>query len=192
MKRIFLIHQWSGNPNGDWMPWLKSQLEKLDYQVFTPEMPDTDVPIIDKWVNKLSEVIGTPDKDTYFVGHSIGCQTILRYLDSYRFKPQEKIGGAVFVAGWFNLKNLDDEETEKIAKPWIKTPINLNKIKTVLPKSTLIISDNDPFNYFEENKQKFAQIVTKSVVMPNAGHISGDYGFDELPEVLYELINLLK
>lgn len=192
MKRIFLIHGWSGNPNGDWISWLKNQLEKFGYQVFNPEMPDADNPVIDKWVAKLSEVVGTPDKETYFVGHSIGCQAILRYLDSYSFKPLEKVGGAVFVAGWFNLKNLEDKETEQIAKPWIETPINLNKVKTILPKSTLIISDNDPFDCLEENKQKFAQITTKGIVMPNAGHISGDDGFIELPEVLSELINLLK
>jgi uncharacterized protein len=177
--------------NGDWRPWLKTELKKLGYEVIVPEMPDIDTPVIEKWVGKLAEVVGTPDKDTYFVGHSIGCQTILRYLDSYRFKPLETVGGAVFVAGWFNLENLEDEGSKEIARPWIETPINLDKIKTVLPRATLIISENDPYDCFEENKAKFAQIMTKGIVMPNAGHLTAEDGFTKLPEVLSELQNIL-
>jgi len=187
MKRVIIVHQWMAGADGDWRPWLKAELEKLGYKVLVPEMPDIDTPIIERWVGKLAEVVGIPDKDTYFVGHSIGCQTILRYLDSYRFKPLETVGGAVFVAGWFNLENLEDEETVAIAKPWIETPINLEKVKAVLPKSTLIISDNDPFGCFEENKAKFAQIMTKGIIMPNAGHLSAEDGFTELPVIIDEL-----
>jgi len=176
--------------DGDWRPWLRTELEKLGYEVLVPEMPDIDTPVIERWVGKLAEVVGIPNKDTYFVGHSIGCQTILRYLDSYPFKPLETVGGAVFVAGWFNLENLEDEETVAIAKPWIEIPINLEKVKAVLPKSTLIISDNDPFGCFEENKAKFAQVITKGIVIPNARHLSGVDGFSELPVLLEEIKQL--
>jgi predicted alpha/beta hydrolase family esterase len=188
MKRIFLIHRWSGGPNDDWRPWLKTELEKLGYQVFVPEMPDTDTPVIEKWVSKLSEVVGTPDKDTYFVGHSIGCQAILRYLETIN----TPVGGAVLVAGWFNLENLEDDEVKEIAKPWIETPINLEKVKSVLPKATLIISENDPYGCLEENKAKFAEIMAKGIVMPNVGHFTEDDGLTELPVVLSEVGEMMK
>ncbi|TSC70572.1 MAG: hypothetical protein CEO12_293 [Parcubacteria group bacterium Gr01-1014_46] len=182
MKRVFVIHRWSGGSNDDWRPWLKVELEKRGYQVIVPEMPDTEVPNIDKWVNKLIEVVGLSDSQTYFVGHSIGCQAILRYLE----KTNSIVGGAVFVSGWFNLNNLEDEEIREIAKPWIKTPIDLEKVKRVLPKSTLIISDNDPYGFFEENKNKFLEIGSKIVVLHNAGHITEDDGFISLPELINE------
>src|SRR3989344_1562481 len=180
MKRVFIIHRWSGGPNDDWRPWLKGELEKLKFKVFVPEMPDRDTPVMGKWVKYLADIVGIPDSDTYFVVHSIWCQTMLRYLENVN----RRIGGAVFVAGWFDLKNLEDAETEKIAKPWIKTPIDLAKVRKVLPKSTLIISDNDPYGYFEENKEKFAELDSKIVVLNNAGHITKDDGYDELPEAL--------
>ena len=150
-------------------------------------MPDIDNPVIGKWVEKLSEVVGIPNSNTFFVGHSIGCQTILRYLEAINVS----VGGAVFVAGWFNLENLEDEEISQIAKPWIETPIDLKKVKRVLSKSTLIISGNDPFGCLEENKAKFAQIITKRIIMPNAGHLSAKDGFTELPVVLEEVKNLI-
>ena len=185
MKRVIIVHQWMAGADGDWRPWLKTELEKLGYDVLVPEMPDVDTPVIEKWVDKLDQVVGLPDENTYFVGHSIGCQTILRYLETIN----NPVGGAVFVAGWFNLKNLEDEKTTTIAKPWVETPINLGKVKKALPNVTLIISDNDPFGCFEENKNKFTELGSKIIVLHNAGHITADDGFTELPEVLEELKN---
>jgi hypothetical protein len=132
-------------------------------------MPDTETPVIEKWVNHLAEVVGIPDADTYFIGHSIGCQAILRYLETI----DTPVGGAIFVAGWFNLENLEDDEVKEIAKPWIETPIDIEKIKKVLPKSVLIISEDDPFGAFEENTKKFGEFMTQGVVLPHAGHIKG-------------------
>ena len=63
----------------------------------------------------------------------MGCQAILRYLEKLENK---KIGGAIFVAGWFNLSEFtfkeepaDEEEERNIAKPWLETPMNFKKIK---------------------------------------------------------------
>ena len=187
MKRVILVHRWSGGPKDDWRPWLKKELEKLGFRVFVPAMPDSDTPVINKWVSKLYEVVGTPDSETYFVGHSIGCQTILRYLENVN----TPVGGAVFVAGWFNLENMETEEEERIAKPWIEIPINLEKVKKVLPKSTLIISDNDPYGAFEENKKKFYELGSKIVVVHNADHFTEEDGFTELPQCLDALNNML-
>lgn len=169
--------------DGDWRPWLKAELEKLGFEVHTPQMPDIDTPVINTWVNKLSQIVGASNQDTYLIGHSIGCQTILRYLEN----ADSPIGGAIFVAGWFNLENLEDEETVNIAKPWIETPINLEKVKSLLPISTLIISDNDPFGCFEENKEKFLQLGSKEIIISNGGHLTTEDGYEEFPLLLDEI-----
>ena len=83
-----------------------------------------------------------------------------------------KTGGALFVAGWFNLDNLEDEESIAIAKPWLETLINIEKVKNVLPKSMLLISKDDPYNCTQENLDKFGQFVTESSVLENAGHFT--------------------
>ena len=54
----------------------------------------------------------------------------------------------------------------------------------------MIISDSDPFGCFEENRKKFTKIVTKEIVMHNAGHITAEDGFTELPEALNELVTM--
>ena len=179
-----MVHRWSGGPQDDWRPWLKGELEKLDFKVSLPEMPDTEVPVIEKWVHKLAEVVGTPDSETYFIGHSIGCQAILRYLETI----DTAIGGALFVAGWFNLENLEDDEVREIARPWIETPIKTEKVRSVLPKSVLIISKNDPYGASKENIEKFGLLKSRIVVLPNAGHITASVE----PTILSEFQNLVQ
>lgn len=193
-NRVIIIHRWSGGPNDDWRPWLKKELEAQGCEVIVPDMPDTEVPVIEKWVKAITEAVGILDERTFFAGHSIGCQAILRYLESVangKF-PAGTAGGAVFVAGWFNLENLEDAEVAAIAKPWIETPLSAVQIKKVLPCSTLIISDNDPYGCFEENHRRFGEFITKEVVVPGAGHFTGVDGFRELPAVLEELGDLVQ
>ncbi len=183
MERVFIVHGWGGSPKNNWIPWLKSEIEKMGYEVTAPKMPNTESPEIDEWVAELRKVVGNPDTNTYFIGHSIGCQTILRYLETIH----SPVGGALFVAGWFNLENLEDEESKEIAKPWIQTPIDISKVTGVLPKSILIISTNDDYGAVQENIKKFSSFVAHTSILPNAGHITED----QEPAVLDEFSNLV-
>ena len=103
MKQVFIIHGWTSTPKSNWKPWLKNKLEKRKFKVFVPNIPDTNYPKIDAWVKHLTKIVGTPNKNCYFIGHSIGCQTIIRYLQS--LPKNSKVGGVVFVAGWVRLKH---------------------------------------------------------------------------------------
>jgi predicted alpha/beta hydrolase family esterase len=188
MKRVIIIHRWSGGPDSDWRPWIKKELIKLGFEVIIPLMPDHDNPVIEKWIGEIADVVKIPDSQTYFIGHSIGSQAILRYLEI----QEHKSAGAVFVSGWVDLENLENAESREIAEPWIKIPINCAKVKENLSKSTLIISDNDPYDCFPENKDFFERkLGSKIVVLHEAGHITEDDGFLELPILLEEFKKII-
>ena len=125
MKRVYLIHGWGGSSNDDWFPWLKKELEnrKIDVKVF--DMPETDNPKIEQWVKYLEYKIDDIDENTYFIGHSIGCQTIMRYLE--KLHRHKKIAGCIFVAPWFDLINLNPDELS-IAHPWINDKIDFSRV----------------------------------------------------------------
>ncbi len=184
MKKVILIHGWEGNPENCWFPWLKRELEARGFLVSVPAMPDTEEPRIKKWVPALAEAVGNPDGETYFVGHSIGCPTILRYLESL---PEGiKVGGAVFVAGFIStLTGLEDDDTVRdVAKEWLMTPLDLEKVKTHLPKSVLILSDDDEFVSVEASTKDFGVLGSKVVVEHGKGHFDDSRGVMELPSVL--------
>lgn len=186
MKRVFIIHGWAGNPDNCWFPWLKSELESRGFSVVTPAMPNPKIPEINSWVNHLQGEAGEPDENTYFVGHSVGCQTILRYLETLENK---KIGGVVFVAPWIHLKGLDDEEI-KIAKSWIETPINYDKVLKATDKFTAIFSDNDQYVPIEDAEIFKEKLGAKIITEHEKGHFADDDKVFELPLALEELLKL--
>lgn len=187
-KKVFIIHGWGGYPEEGWFPWLKRNLEAKGFEVFVPAMPHAKEPTIDDWVGEVSRSVGQPDHNTYFVAHSIGCQTVMRYLETPPL--DKKVGGAVFVAGWFYLENLEEGE-KPIAKPWLETPIDFARVKTVCNSFTVLLSDDDPYDALEANKKVFEEKLKAEVVIEhNKGHFSDDDGVKELPLALNAVLEI--
>ena len=185
--KAIIVHGWDFNPNMHWYPWLKKELEKKGFDVIVPKMPNTSEPQIEDWVSHLKKVVGKLDEETCFVGHSIGCQTIMRFLEKEDYNG--KIGKVIFVAGWFKLDNLEDEEVEAIAGPWINTPIDLDKVKQKISKLTVFLSDNDPFGFLDYNAKMFIdKLDSKVIIEKNKGHFTEEDNVKSLPEVLKEII----
>jgi len=213
IKRVFIIHGWSGVPTMGWLVWIKKELEGRGFEVHVPQMPNPDKPKVKSWVSFLKELAKDPDENTYFIGHSMGCQTVLRYVS--RLPKKTKIGGVICISGWFTLKNLEDEEAWEIARPWlmpkplwdISKPIFKQKLDTIrgwlsirLSRNNLrghlkdfvaIFSDNDPYVPLEDNKRFFETLGAKTIVTSNMYHMSED-DYNELPIVLEELLKMAK
>ena len=154
-------------------------------------MPNTENPKIEEWVSFLDKQIETLDDKTYFIGHSIGCQTILRYLQT---KDICKVGGILFVAPWLDLLDyaIEDEDSYNTAKPWLTTPINFEKIKKFTNNISCIFSDNDYFVSLDQ-KNKFEELLNvKTIIVNNKGHISQDDNVYELKEILEECKKMIK
>ena len=151
--------------------WIKKELEKNKFKVILPEMPNTKKPEIESWVNKVSEVISN-ENNFYFIGHSIGRQTILRFIE----KSDVKVKGLILIAPWINLnqKTLEEEgeETKEIAKPWIETPIDFKKIKSKANNLVCIFSDNDPYVPLSDLKIFKENLGAKIIIENNKGHFN--------------------
>ena len=185
MKKLYLIHGWGGTPSSEgWFGWLIRECEKRNIKIKIPEMPNTNEPKIEEWVGLLENIEDT-NKETYFIGHSIGAQAILRFLED--LPEEKKIAGAAFVAGWFNLKEsaYASSEEKTIAKPWIETPINHNKIKPHTNNLIAIFSDNDPCVPVSDAELFKQRLNTKIIIKHSEGH------FNETQEIP-ELLNLFK
>ncbi len=182
MKKAILIHGWEGYPEEGWRPWLRSELGKQGFEVVVPAMPNSAKPKMNEWLNHLEKLVGNPDENCYFVGHSLGCITILRYLES--FSMNQKIGGAVLVAGFTSNLGYDELDT------FFQTKIGWDKIKSHCKKFVAIHSSNDPYvslhyaDFFRNN------LDAEIVIEQNMKHFSGDDGINELPSVLESVLKL--
>ncbi len=188
-KRAFLIHGWGGSPNEGWRPWLKDELEKRGFEVFAPSMPDTDSPKLTAWLDKLKETVGVSDNQCFFVGHSLGCITILRYLE--KLAQEQKIGGAVLVAG-FTDKGLTLGEDENINDigTFFEVGVDFEKIKKRRNKFIAIHSDNDPYVPLRFGDILKEKLGAELIVKHDMSHFSGDDNINELPCVLEAVLKI--
>lgn len=192
MKRVIIVHGWGGSPQGGWFPWLKEELERKGFEVISPQLPGADKPRIEKWVPAVAQAIGIPNVETYFVGHSMGCQAVARYLETLPINT--KVGGAVFVAGFFKrLTNLEsDPDWANIEKYWLGAPINFEKVRESLLISIALFSDNDPYVPLDNQEDFKDKLGSQIIIEHGMGHFSGDDGITKLPIVLSSVLELNK
>ncbi len=185
-----MIHGWDGYPENNWFPWLKKELEARGFVVTAPAMPEPAAPHIDKWIPAIAVAVGVADKDTYFVGHSMGCQAIAQYLQTLPLS--EMVGGAVFVAGFFRrLTNLENNpEVRRIADEWLGALIDFSKIKSHILGSVAIFSDDDRYVPLENQDDFRDRFDSEIVIENNKGHFDDSRGIKTLPVALEAVIKL--
>ena len=184
MTKIYLIHGWGGTPNSEgWFGWIRIECKKRKIELEIPEMPNTNYPKIGEWVKKLNQII-KPDKNTYLIGHSIGCQAIIRYLE--RLQGNTKFKGLIFIAGWFNLLETayENEKEKDIAKPWLTESIDLDKVKRHSEKILAIFSDDDPCVPLSDSKIFKEKLNAEIIIKHNQGHFNETKELNEIFDVI--------
>ena len=192
-KHIYVLPRWGGSPADDWYPWLKRELEAnnpdsfCDYQVHLLNMPSWDIPVIERGVDHLAEVLPaqklTPD--VFLVGHSVSCLAILHYLAQvaaqYPHNPPQ-LGGVVCVAGWFSV----DSPWQEVLN-WMYAPIDFEAARRLIPeeKMVVLLSDDDPYTseYQDNAKLWIDRLRSRVNILPGRQHFSSQLDSDVLDTI---------
>lgn len=178
MTRVFIIHGYGGTPDTGWKPWLAEALRRRGYDVHAPQMPDTNHPRIDAWVEAIRSLVGIPRPDDAFVGHSLGCIAIIRYLET--LTEGQRVGKAVFVAGFYEELGDDYEEL----RSFVDGPVDWDAVKAACPSFSVIHSDDDPSVPTSCGRDLAEKLGVPFELHTGYGHFSHGEGIMELPLVL--------
>lgn len=102
----------------------------------------------------------------------------MRFLE--KLHKHKKIAGCVFVAGWFDLINLEPEEM-RIAHPWINSRIDFERILDHCNNFLAIFSDNDPCVHLNEVEKFRENLGAKIIIKKGLGHFDA---VEKIPEIL--------
>lgn len=142
MKNALILHGAGNDHTGNWFPWLQEELEKKGYKVWVPDLPETDTPDKEKWLNAIfSNKDWVFDSESIIIGHSAGATLILRILE--RLSEEIKINKVILVAGPVNVGTIPEYFVYK--KSLVKDPFNWEKIKKSCNNFYFICSDNDKY-----------------------------------------------
>jgi predicted alpha/beta hydrolase family esterase len=157
-------------------------------------MPNTDRPVIAAWVAFIAGLVKEPDAQTVLVGHSIGGQAVLRYLERLG-AAGKSVGRTVIVASGFP-SGLSHEEANAIAEgdevliPWLTVGVDPKLVKAAAGTCTVILSDDDPYIDVGRAEAEFRAAVDPRIVIEHSkGHMNDENGLTELPSALQAVIS---
>jgi hypothetical protein len=185
MKNALILHgtdfeETQNERNGNWFPWLKSELEKRGYSVWLPYLPQARQPNLERYWKFIKENGFDFNPETVLVGHSSGAAAILGILNKL---PQgKKIDKAILVSGFYknekdfwNCQGLFEEKFD-----WGKMR------KSVANGIVLIHSLDDP--YVDPDHARYIQkkLDCKLIMKEKGGHFNLEYSlkYKQLPLML--------
>jgi len=209
MGEVYIIHGRASHPTNSWFTWLANELQREGIPTHVPKMPYTYIPFKRKWIGKVQDVVGKPSKDKYFIGHSLGCQAILRAFEHHQ---GEMYGGTVLVAPFhqINMEGVVQEAQERLGKYsprflsnvvanlailpvmwWCNTPLDWEAARKACSEYQCVFSSNDHLVKPEEWKLFENNLGARCHYYENGGHLntrSGHTSFPELKKITLEMI----
>jgi len=187
--KFFIIHGSYGNPNENWFPWLKKELEKEGCIVFIPKFPTPENQSLKNWMEIFNDFyLSKIDENTILIGHSLGPSFILSILE--KINPVKPIKACFFVSGFLGL--LNNKEFDEINKTFTTKEFNWDKIKNNCENFYIFHSDNDPYVPLEKSIELANKLNTKSIIIKDAGHFNKSSGYTKFPELLNKINRELK
>jgi predicted alpha/beta hydrolase family esterase len=165
MKNAIILHGTSCTPDSYWFPSIKKSLEKNGYEVWVPQLPDSDNPILSKWFPKALE--GKYSEETLLIGHSAGSPLVLSVLENINVC----IHKAILVAGFARKLRMDKDEPQ----PILQENYNWQKIKSSVKDLIFLNSSNDPWTIDdEEGLYMWRKLGGTLVLREGEGHMGSD------------------
>lgn len=183
MPTLYIIHGYDAAPSNHWFPWLKNQLASLGVPCHILAMPNSSQPNLNAWLAQIEQSVAVHDENVYFVGHSLGCITLLRHLE----QRNQAIGGVVLVAGFTEAVPLLPQLNE-----FTMQPLNTAHLRQQIKQRCVIASDNDSTIPFALTEALSQQLDARFLTVKNGGHFLLGEGFDTLPVVLEELSRMFE
>ena len=176
--KAFLFHCWGGDGRSCWSGYLQDELRKEKTEVISPDFPDTNEPKLKKWLASVRENVSRfePGDGWMLVGHSLGCPTILRLLES--FGPDERVDAVILVAAFANDLGIPQ------IKDFVDKGFDWKRIRSKAKRFMIINSDNDPYIPLAEGERLAKLLGAELMIEHGAGHINEGSGFTKYERLL--------
>lgn len=181
-----ILHGTLGNPDGNWFPWLASELQQHGHRVILPQLPTPEGQSPENWKTVIREsvnALGGPDLQTVIVAHSMSCLSACQYISELR----SPIGAGFFVAGFAKKLIGIPDPYPALNDPFSEYPIDWKRVRKNITHICCIASENDPYVSLPISHDFAAKLGVLCTVLPEAGHFTTASGFTEFPLLLQKI-----
>jgi hypothetical protein len=185
MKNYFILHGSFSNPESNWFPWLRQEIESTkptnmeESICYVPHFP-TGIGFQNyyNWERVLASYVdaGLFGRETIVFAHSIAPAFVCKFL----IRNKIKVKKLVFVCGFNNYIGVAPNY-DKVNKSMFCE--NIENVKNFCKDITCIFSDNDPYVNFSAEKEFADKVADKQIVVKNGGHLNSAFGYDKFIEL---------
>jgi len=194
--QFVIFHGSFGSSDGNWFPYLKNELKKIDQKVLVPQFPVEDYDAISQigpqvefnnqnltnWLKFFeNKILPKLDKNEplCFIGHSIGPVFILHLIKEFKIK----LDSAIFVSPFYE-KIKFAWQYNKANETFYNPNFNFINLRKYIPVSYIIYSKSDPY-VPEENILHFANKMKSSIIeVKDGGHLNAEFDLVKFPLIL--------
>lgn len=165
------MHGTSGSPTGiPWQGMLKQMLEKADYDVYFPQLPDCHTPNLARY-DEFLRGSGWDFQNNVIVGHSSGSTALLHLLSQNWFP---KIRAAILVGTFLNEKKLhgvDWYRPGQFDNLFVET-FDPSRIAKKADAFYFVHGDDDPYCDYDEARELCESVDGMFITIPGGKHLS--------------------
>jgi len=180
--KIYLIHGYTASPDSNWFQDFKKKLEKENIEIFILNMPNSQSPKLSEWINHLEKSIKDIDENTIFVGHSLGCVTILNFLNNTN---------AIIIKGLFLVSGFVESSPIPALNEFVKPRLNYNYLQQLTPNRFSISAIDDDIIPYKYSKTMAEKLNASFTLLKEGKHFIDRDNFTEFPFLIEEIKKLL-
>ena len=161
MENYFIIHGSFGSPFGNWFSWVQDFISTDGKQVYVPQFPiGVDYQNYENWSKLLKYYLdlGLINENTTIIVKKL-----------------------IFICGFNNYLGINEEYDTVNRTMYFD---NLEDVKQYANEIICFYSDNDPYVKYEVEKDFANKIATEQILIPNAGHINSESGYDTFEDIV--------
>ncbi|HLD32291.1 MAG TPA: alpha/beta hydrolase [Candidatus Peribacteraceae bacterium] len=182
MPTALIVHGIYGNPEENWLPWLKQELEALGVKTYVPFFPTKDDLKPQDWWEAFEPYEKHIKADTILIGHSLGVAFLLKVLEKHAVRA------SFFVASAWG--DMPYNTYQPVMAPIADQKFDWKRIRKHCPHVEIFHSDNDPYPRLERGETLAKNLGAKLTVIRGAGHFNKDAGYTTFPLLLERIMTI--
>ncbi len=182
LRKLVIVHGYLSTPRHHWYRNAKDAFTPYFDDIIIPVMPDPRSPDPDSWLKVLKNTVPAPDEKTFFIGHSLGCAAILRYLLAQN--AEREVGGVAFVSGF-----VEPVAAIPQADAFVNQQLDYADVAGRLRNKLVIYSSDDKVVPPQHSIRLSKLINSKLYCYNNCGHFTQNDGIKDFPQLKEVFLN---
>ncbi|PKV50288.1 hypothetical protein ATE84_2343 [Aquimarina sp. MAR_2010_214] len=180
--QIYLIHGYTASKTSNWFPSFKKELQSANVEVTILDMPNSKAPQFYEWANYMEKSIPKYDENTIFIGHSLGCVTLLNYLNTNRL-------GAV--KGLFLVSGFVEETPIPELSQFVQPKLDYDYINNLTQNRIALSAIDDDIVPYDYSKRMAKKLKATFILLDEGKHFIDRDNFIEFPLLVTEVKKLI-